>query len=288
VPARVAPAPTVCLTVDFDGLALWLQWDASLSPSRLGRGEFGGRVGMPRLLDLFAAEKVPSTVFVPGHTIEMFPDVCRRALAEGHELGHHGYLHKDPTTLSETEERRELERGFTAFGDVLGVVPAGYRAPGGNLSARTIGLLAEYRLRYDASGVAHDYELGYGRAGDTWTPDGPFTFGAEVDVVQFPTLTSMIDVPQMEFMLSPPLSGLHDYGKITAMWAAELDWMAEQHPGGVLTLVLHPSTVPRGARLGVVRDFIRHARDGGARFGTMDQVAGEWRQAHPLESAAGT
>ncbi|MFB6395872.1 polysaccharide deacetylase family protein [Polymorphospora lycopeni] len=279
-------APTVCVTVDFDGHALWLQWDSALSPTRMSRADFGGEVGMPRLLDLFATEEVLATIYVPGHTVETFPEVCRRAVAEGHEIGHHGYLHKDHTRLSEAQERAEFERAFAAYDKVLGLRPTGFRAPGGDLSTDTLRLAAEFGIGHDASGMGHDVLPYYARRGDRWTPDGPLRRGEPLDVVTLPVLSSMIDVPQMDFLIQPPISGLHGYDKILRMWLDELDWMCQTLPDGVLTLILHPSSAPRGARLRVVRDFLRHARSRGVQFRRHREVAARFRAENPFSPAA--
>jgi peptidoglycan/xylan/chitin deacetylase (PgdA/CDA1 family) len=280
--AEQSAVPTVCVTVDFDGHAIWLQGDPTLSPTKISRADFSGEIGLPRLLDLFAAEELVSTVFVPGHTVETFPEVCRRFLDEGHELGHHGYLHKNPPGLSAAEERVEFERGLDAYDRLLSTRPIGYRAPGGDLSVNSIALAHEFGLGYDASASGSDYQPYYARTGDSWQSDGPFVRGHRIDLVEFGVLAAMIDVPQMEFLLQPVLPGLQAYEKILRMWCDEFDWMCEQEPDGLLTLVLHPTTAPKGARLRVVRDFLRYAKAAGARFITMSQAATEYRAAHPF------
>jgi len=43
--------PIVCLTFDFGAMSVWLGPEVGLSsPALMARGEFGGRVGVPRLL----------------------------------------------------------------------------------------------------------------------------------------------------------------------------------------------------------------------------------------------
>lgn len=37
---------------------------------------FAGTVGAPRLLKLFDKYGIKTTWFIPGHSIETFPDVC--------------------------------------------------------------------------------------------------------------------------------------------------------------------------------------------------------------------
>ncbi len=43
------PDSTVCLTFDFDALSVWLAYDR-VTPAMLHRGEYGARVGVPRIL----------------------------------------------------------------------------------------------------------------------------------------------------------------------------------------------------------------------------------------------
>jgi peptidoglycan-N-acetylglucosamine deacetylase len=278
------PSPTVCLTFDFDGFATWLAIPGGPSATALSRGEFGGRVGMGRILDLLSREEVSATFFVPGHTVECFPEACRAAVLDGHEIAHHGYLHLDPCSLDELQARDELERGMEAIERVVGVQPKGYRAPGGNLSQQTLELLVEYEFTYDSSLMGQDFEPYYARIGDRVSADVPFAAGEEVDLVELPTLVSLVDAPQMEFLAQPLLPGLHANEKVLRTWCEEFDWMFDRLPEGVLVLVLHPSTIARGARLAVLERVIEHMKNKGAEFVRMRDAATDWRVRHPLVS----
>jgi len=104
---------SVCITFDFDGISSWSGGvRRTKSPNLLARGEFGA-VGARRLLDLLQERQLPSTWFTPGHTIETWPDLCRRIAADGHELAYHGYCHEAPSSKrDEADERAILERGL--------------------------------------------------------------------------------------------------------------------------------------------------------------------------------
>jgi len=273
--------PRVCLTFDFDAVSIWLRADGDPSATALSRGEFGARVGVPRILDLLAREEVPATFFTPGHTIDSFPDVCRRIAAEGHEVGHHGYYHLDPCSLDERALRDELDRGFDAADRVLGLRPTGYRAPGGQLPLEAIGLLAEAGFAYDSSLTGDDFAPYRLRIGDRARADAPFAAGAECDLVELPVLVSLVDVPQMEFLLHPLLPGLHANEKVYATWREEFEWMRKRSPEGVFTLVLHPSTIPRGARFGVLERLIAHLKRRNAEFLCAGDAVAAWRRDNP-------
>lgn len=49
----------------------------------------------PLILDILKEYGVQATFFVIGENAERYPDLIRRILAEGHEIGNHTYLHKN-------------------------------------------------------------------------------------------------------------------------------------------------------------------------------------------------
>src|SRR4051812_13320661 len=72
---HVMPRSIVCITFDFDAISGWIARGMT-SPSPISRGEFGPDVGVPRILDLLARYSMPTSWYVPGHTIETYPDPC--------------------------------------------------------------------------------------------------------------------------------------------------------------------------------------------------------------------
>src|SRR4029453_9209259 len=92
---------TVCPSFDLDAISVWIGSFGLLTPTAMSRGEFGANVGTPRILDLLEREGVPSSWYVPGLDAEAFPDVCKRIRDAGHEIGHHGYCHENPSGLDE-------------------------------------------------------------------------------------------------------------------------------------------------------------------------------------------
>src|SRR5689334_13653483 len=135
------PNSTICLSFDFDAYSVWYSNGGQVTPNMLQRGEFGARHGVPRVLTLLAAHQLPATFFIPGHTVESFPDETARIIASGHEVAHHSYAHIDPCAQTQAEERADFERALGAF-EQHGVRPLGYRGPGGH-SAHTLALLEE-------------------------------------------------------------------------------------------------------------------------------------------------
>jgi peptidoglycan/xylan/chitin deacetylase (PgdA/CDA1 family) len=144
---------SICLTFDFDTMAAWMGSFKAVTPGVLSRGEFGGRVGIYRVLDVLDRYQIPATFFIPGYTADSFPDAVKEIARRGHEIGHHGYLHESPTEYlgDPGGERAMYEKGTEALERVAGVRPAGYRSPGWDLTENSIRLLAELGFRYDSS-----------------------------------------------------------------------------------------------------------------------------------------
>src|SRR5262245_63973130 len=68
--------------------------DGGTSIGRMSWGQYGNRVGVPRILATLAKAGVRATFFVPAVTALLYPDEQRRVIAEGHEIGLHGWIHE--------------------------------------------------------------------------------------------------------------------------------------------------------------------------------------------------
>lgn len=132
--------------------SLWMQRQMT-TPTPVSRGEFGA-IAVPRILKIVARRDIPSTFFVPGHTIDTYPDVCRRIVDAGAEIGLHGYAHELNATVRPEKERWAFTRSMELVDELTGAAPAGYRAPSGDLTEQTIRSLFELGIRYDSSLMA--------------------------------------------------------------------------------------------------------------------------------------
>src|SRR3712207_3272636 len=179
----------------------------------LYRGEYGARVGVPRVLKLLADNELPATFFVPGHTAESFPQETEAILAAGHELAHHSYAHVDPSGQTEDEERADMERALAAF-ERLGVRPAGYRSPSADLSANTLALLEEHGFAYDSSLMADDFRPDRPGRGDAVARDEPLTRGRDAALWELPMSFELDDWPHFQFVFSPYRAGLAAPSKV--------------------------------------------------------------------------
>ena len=273
----------VCLSFDFDAMSVWLTTMRSRALSTVSRGEFG-KVGTGRLLDVLRRHQVLSSWFIPGHTVDTFPDLVKRIADSGHEIGHHGYCHENPASLAPDEERRILERGIACIQRVTGKTPIGYRSPAADLSPQSVSLLGEFGFLYDSSMMANDFTPYYCRVGDEMRTDGPYIFGKEVDLVELPMDWSLDDWPYFGLHWPAHHVGLRTPEEVSRIWLADFDFLYQQMGEGVFILTMHPQVIGRGHRILMLEQVIDYIKGHeGVQFKTMSEVAKEWKQKYPLK-----
>jgi|GEM_PF-208790 len=85
----------------------------------------------PLILDVLKKHNVKATFFLVGKHVKKYPDVARRILAEGHEIGNHTYSHRDlvPSTIKKL--KREILQNQELIKEYLGVETRLFRPPRG-------------------------------------------------------------------------------------------------------------------------------------------------------------
>src|SRR5438128_2066850 len=110
-----------CIGVDVDAVAGWLgSYGGEDSPDDISRGLFAGEVGSLRLLKLFDKYGLKTTWFIPGHSIETFPEETKKIVDAGHEIGMHGYSHENPISMTPEQEEAVLVKCIGLIEDVSG------------------------------------------------------------------------------------------------------------------------------------------------------------------------
>jgi peptidoglycan-N-acetylglucosamine deacetylase len=95
-------------------------------------------VRTPALLDTLAELSTPATFFVLGKQVDAHPEVARRIVDEGHELGNHTYSHRYLPLQRSAAVTRELAATDAAIERATGIVPSLARPPYGGRSTRTV------------------------------------------------------------------------------------------------------------------------------------------------------
>lgn len=90
----------------------------------------------PRLLDMLRQRNIKATFYVIGTNVKRYPDIARRIVAEGHEIGNHTWTHPNLTKLSDSQVRTQMVSTRDQIVQATGVMPRTVRPPYGALLTR--------------------------------------------------------------------------------------------------------------------------------------------------------
>jgi peptidoglycan-N-acetylglucosamine deacetylase len=99
------------------------------------------------ILNVLLEHNVPATFFMIGYQVERQPQVARRVIAEGHEIGNHSYSHPIYLFRSPHETRRQLGRTQEVIAETTGVSPVFSRPPCGVRTPAYFSAAREMNLR---------------------------------------------------------------------------------------------------------------------------------------------
>lgn len=259
----------VCLTFDFDADISWrnilrrnkIERD---NPVVLSLGKYGPTAALPRILKLLKNYELKGGFFIPGEVAEKYPISVQDIDSEGHEIGHHGYSHKNPASCTPEEEIEEFEKGFNILKDLTGKKTLGYRAPAADLSEITLELLAQKNQIYDTSMMNDDIPYIHE------TKSG--------SIVELPWKWILDDWVHFGFNYFPKLeyqSGISSHRKVYEIWADEFEAVHEE--GLYYMLVMHPQLMGVPSRAKMLEKLIKLMQSkGDVWFATPSEVAKYW------------
>jgi peptidoglycan-N-acetylglucosamine deacetylase len=283
--------------VDVDAVAGWLgSYAGEDSPDDISRGLFAGEVGAPRLLKLFERLGIRTTWFIPGHSIETFPEEMKAVARAGHEIGIHGYSHENPIAMTPQQEEAVLDYCIELVTTLAGKRPTGYVAPWWEFSNVSNELLLKKGIKYDHSLMHHDFQPYYVRVGDSWTkidyskkPEAwmkPLVRGHETDLIEIPASWYLDDLPPMMFIKKAPNShGFVSPRHLEQTWRDQFDWVYREYDYAVFPITIHPDVSGRPQVLMMLERLYGHMiRHPGVRFCTMNEIADDFSRRKPRRS----
>jgi peptidoglycan-N-acetylglucosamine deacetylase len=287
--------------VHFDAVAGWLgSYGGENSPGDISRGVFAGEVGTPRMLNLFAKYEIPSTWFIPGHSIESFPNETQAVVDAGHEVGLHGYSHENPLSMTPEQEEAVLVRSVELINGLTGSKPRGYVAPWWEFSPVTAELLIKHGVVYDHSLMHDDFHCYYVRVGDSWTPIDyerpaadwmtPFERGTETELIEIPASWYLDDLPPMMFIKAYPNShGFVLPQTIEQLWRDQFDYVYREYDYAVFPIATHPDVSGKAQVQLMHERLIEYMLSKpGVRFVTFDEIATDFVKRQPRTAATDT
>ena len=239
------------------------------SIGKLSQGQYGNRQGIPRILQILATHDVRASFFVPAVSALLYPDEQCRLVAEGHEIGIHGWIHERNSVLPEAAERDLQMRSADALERISGVRPVGIRTPSWDFSLNTLAITREMGLLYDSSLMADVdcYEL--------------LLDGAATGVVELPV--EWIRDDAVYFNMNR-FAGLRPYtppSDVLDIFRREFDGAYRE--GGLFQLTMHPHISGYRSRIWILDELIRHIRShDGVWFATHADIV-RYAKAHAVE-----
>ena len=242
-------------------------WPGQRHPSMESIYEYGSRVGVWRLLDLFARYEIPLTIFGVAMALERNPAVAEAAMAAGHEICSHGYRWIDYRDVPEDVEREHLERAIEIIRSLTGERPLGWYT--GRTSERTRALVVE--------------EGGFLYDADDYNDDLPFW--TEVNGKSHLVVPYTLDNNDMRFATPQGFnSGDQFYSYLRD--AFDVLYAEGEHTPRMMSVGLHCRLVGRPGRLAALARFIEYTRRfDDVWFGRRIDIARHWRVAHPATAS---
>ncbi|GGH10710.1 polysaccharide deacetylase [Alsobacter metallidurans] len=234
--------------------------DGGESIGAMSRGEYGSRVGVPRILDILGRESVPATFFVPAVSALLHPDEQRRVIAEGHEIGLHGWIHELNTKVPADAERDLHFRAADTLEKITGVRPVGMRTPSWDFSQETLKIERELGLLYDSSLMADDdaYEI--------------LEDGEPTGIVELPVEWVRDDAVYFNMNRFTALRPYTPPTAVLDIFKREFD--RAYRDGGLFLLTMHPHVITYRSRIWILEELITYIKGhAGAWFATHADVA---------------
>ncbi len=203
--------------------------------------EYGSRVGVWRLLNLFERNGVPLTIFAVAMALERNPAVAERAMEAGYEICSHGYRWIDYQDVSEDVEREHIGKAIEIIQRLTGERPLGWYT--GRRSENT------RRLVVEEGGFLYD--------SDDYSDDVPFW--TEVSSRRHLIVPYTLDANDLRFVTP---HGFSNGEQFFAYLRDSFDTLYDESAKTprMMSVGLHCRLVGRPGRFKALERFIAHAR----------------------------
>lgn len=107
-----------------------------------------GAEDMESILSTLKNHNCNATFFVLGTWAEQNPDIMKKIVADGHEIGNHSYNHTHYTAMSQNEMLADIDKCNKAIKDTSGISPTLFRAPSGDYNNSVIETVHSKNMEY--------------------------------------------------------------------------------------------------------------------------------------------
>jgi peptidoglycan-N-acetylglucosamine deacetylase len=92
----------------------------------------------PRVLEILRKRDIRATFFLVGRQVQLFPEIAREILRQGHSIGNHGFSHASMIFESAEFQKKEIHSAKMLIADILGLNARFFRPPFGYFDWNTI------------------------------------------------------------------------------------------------------------------------------------------------------
>lgn len=210
--------------------------------------EYGYRVGIYRLVDIFDELGLKVSLLTSGMVAERHPELLKTLAAQGYEVIAHAYdQSRYLVHLDRSEQREDIENTVTLLEKATGVRPEGWGSPGTRQTEETMELLAEAGFLYHMG--LHDDELPYLiRIGQRTLIEIPYRIGGDSgdpnDMFMYSEIAPRVGSEAFEYMKIYFDARYEEGAKIPQFF----------------TISAHPFVSGRPDRAKILRQFLRYVR----------------------------
>jgi len=113
----------------------------------LAYGEYGGKAGIWRIMDVLNKHGVNGTIDTNGLAAQKFPDVVKELHRAGHEIVGHGWANDIPLdSLDREKEKQTIKETLNTISSITGQRPIGWVSPCHRITDHTFHFLVEERI----------------------------------------------------------------------------------------------------------------------------------------------
>jgi len=225
--------------------------------------EYGSRVGVWRILELFARHKLPLTVYGVAMAMERNPAAVEAMLQAGHEIASHGWRWINYQHVPLEVEREHMQRAIEIHRRLTGERPLGWYT--GRTSPNT------RRLVVEDGGFVYD--------ADDYNDDLPWYDTRHIGKSGKPQLVVpyTLDANDMRFATAQGFNTGDDFFR----YLKDSFDVLYAEGGRMMSVGLHCRLIGRPGRLASLDGFIRYVRSKKIWVTRRIDIARHWLKIHP-------
>jgi len=208
----------------------------AISHGGIAWGEYGGKIGIWRILNVLDAFNIKGTFCPNARSAELYPEAVRRVVQTGHGLAGHGfYQDKLLTYLSPDEQRDTIRRSLETLERISGKRPDGWASSVLAWTPLTVDMLVEEGLLWYGDPTYIDVPQEF------VTPKG-----------------SVVAIPASDFSDNRVLRG--SPGTYFDVYKRTFEHLRDTEPMSVLHATLHCHWGGRPVMLSVFRELLQYLK----------------------------